>query len=80
MDSKRRNELRSVFGKSKAGLIFVTAFETRDAMRTFLPRISWRTEVWISEDPDHLIHFDGERFLGPYPDATPAGSSQTTSS
>jgi adenine-specific DNA-methyltransferase len=30
-----------------------------------------QSEVWIAEDPDHMIHFNGERFLGPYPDVTP---------
>ena len=25
----------------------------------------------IAEDPDHMIHFNGERFLGPYPDVMP---------
>ena len=28
--------------------------------------IAWETEVWVAESPDHLIHFNGERFLGPY--------------
>jgi adenine-specific DNA-methyltransferase len=46
----------------------VTAFPGRDVMRSFLSQISWETEVWVADDPDHLIHFDGERFLGPYPD------------
>jgi adenine-specific DNA-methyltransferase len=42
-------------------------------MRSFLDSISWETEVWIADGPDHMMHFDGERFLGPYPDvATPA--------
>jgi hypothetical protein len=68
VDSKRRNELKDLFKGCKAGLVFVTAFETRRAMQSFLPLISWETEVWIAEDPDHLIHFNGERFLGPYPD------------
>lgn len=40
-------------------------------MRSFLPHISWETEVWIAEAPDHLIHFNGKRFLGPYPDVMP---------
>ena len=31
-------------------------------------QISWETEVWIAEDPGHVVHFNGERFLGPYPD------------
>jgi hypothetical protein len=43
-------------------------------MRRFLSQISWETEVWVADDPDHLIHFDGERFLGPYPDVLPERS------
>ena len=68
VDWKRRNELKELFKGCKAGLIVVTAFETRRSMQGFLPQISWETEVWVAEAPDHLIHFDGQRFLGPYPD------------
>ena len=25
-----------------------------------------QTEVWIAENPDHLIHYNGEKFLGPF--------------
>jgi hypothetical protein len=71
VDGKRRLELKRLFKGSSAGLVFVTAFETRAALRSFLGQISWESEVWIAEDPDHLIHFDGERFLGPYPDVMP---------
>ena len=71
VDGKRRKELKDLFACCKAGLVFVTAFSTRDAMRSFLTQLSWETEVWIAEDPDHLIHFNGERFLGPYPDVLP---------
>jgi len=71
VDWKRRNELKELFKGCKAGLVFVTAFETRRSMQTFLPLISWETEVWVAEAPDHLIHFDGERFLGPYLDVMP---------
>jgi len=70
VDGKRRKELKELFGRCTAGLIFVTAFETRRAMRSFLSHISWETEVWVAESPEHLVHFDGERFLGPYPDVT----------
>lgn len=28
--------------------------------------LAWETEVWIATEPDHMIHRDGERFLGPY--------------
>ena len=66
IDQKRHNELRQLFSGGGAGLVFVTAFETRQAMSKHIGDISWETEVWIAESPDHLIHFDGERFLGPY--------------
>lgn len=72
VDGKRRSELKQLFKGSSAGLVFVTAFETRKAMQSFLGQISWESEVWIAEAPDHLIHFNGERFLGPYPDAMPS--------
>lgn len=71
VDAKRRVELKALFQACKAGLVFVTAFATRADMRSFLTQISWGTEVWLAEDPDHMIHFDGERFLGPYPDVLP---------
>jgi len=71
VDGKRRKELKGLFAGCKAGLVFVTAFASREAMRSFLAQISWETEVWVAEDPSHLIHFNGERFLGPYPDVVP---------
>lgn len=71
VDKKRRKELKDLFAGCRAGLVFVTAFTTREVMRSFLTQISWETEVWVAEDPEHLIHFDGERFLGPYPDVLP---------
>ena len=63
---KRREELRDLFSTSSAGLVFVTAFENRRTLAKYVADISWETEVWVAEDPTHLIHFDGERFLGPY--------------
>ncbi len=68
VDGKCRKELKTLFKGCKAGLVFVTAFLNREAMRSFLSQISWASEVWVADDPDHMIHFDGERFLGPYPD------------
>jgi len=62
----RHNQLKDLFAGSQAGLVFVTAFLDRKAMREYLPDIDWETEVWVADAPDHLIHFNGERFLGPY--------------
>ncbi|MBX3745566.1 MAG: hypothetical protein KF833_09685 [Verrucomicrobiae bacterium] len=69
---KRRKELKVLFAGCRAGLVFVTAFENRRRMQSFLSQIAWESEVWIAEDPDHMIHFNGERFLGPYPDVNPS--------
>lgn len=71
IDGKRRKELKDLFAGCKAGLVFVTAFESRLTMQTFVSHIAWESNVWIAEDPDHMIHFNGERFLGPYEDAFP---------
>ena len=71
VDDKRRKELKDLFAGSKAYLVFVTAFENRRTMQTFVSHIAWESEVWIANDPDHMIHFNGERFLGPYPDVLP---------
>jgi hypothetical protein len=27
--------------------------------------IAWETEIWIAEMPSHMIHFNGDKFLGP---------------
>ncbi|MFZ4440868.1 MAG: BsuBI/PstI family type II restriction endonuclease [Syntrophales bacterium] len=66
VNPKRRQELKELFAGSKAGLVFVTAFHNRHKMMKYLDEISWETEVWVAESPTHLIHFNGERFLGPY--------------
>ncbi|MEA5567351.1 BsuBI/PstI family type II restriction endonuclease [Anabaena sp. UHCC 0399] len=63
---KRRNELKQLFQSSNKGLVFVTAFPSRKEMTRYLAEISWETEVWVADQPDHMIHFNGERFLGPY--------------
>ncbi|HZU36011.1 MAG TPA: BsuBI/PstI family type II restriction endonuclease [Gemmataceae bacterium] len=68
VNPKRREELKRLFGRSRAGLVFVTAFLDRRTMVQYLGDISWETEVWVAESPTHLIHFNGERFLGPYPE------------
>ena len=66
VDAKRRGELEKLFQDARPGLVYVTAFLTRSSMAKYLGDISWETEVWVREAETHLIHFNGERFLGPY--------------
>jgi hypothetical protein len=68
INPKRRDELKRLFAGCRLGLVYVTAFLDRKTMVQYLNDISWETEVWVADAPTHLIHFNGERFLGPYPD------------
>ena len=64
MSPKRHMELEEMFAGCRAKLIFVTAFPTFREFRKHMLKIAWETEVWIAEEPDHMIHYDGEKFLG----------------
>lgn len=66
VDGKRHSELNRLFAGASAGLVFVTAFPTRAVMARYLADIAWETEVWVADSPSHLIHFNGDRFLGPH--------------
>ncbi|HEA28606.1 MAG TPA: restriction endonuclease [Leeuwenhoekiella sp.] len=61
-------QLEKLTKKCKADIVYVTAFLTRSKFRQFMAKIAWETEVWIADNPDHLIHFNGDKFLGPYKD------------
>jgi type II restriction enzyme len=65
MTPKRLIELNALLRQCNAEKIFVTAFPSFAEFRKQLRNIAWETEVWIAEVPEHLIHFDGDRFLGP---------------
>lgn len=67
MDEARREKLAAQFTSCGKGLVFFSAFADRDAFSRFAESIAWETEVWIADEPDHMIHYNGERFLGPYP-------------
>lgn len=66
IDPKRHEELMILFADSSAALVYVTAFPSRQALKRHLADIAWETEVWVADAPSHLIHFDGDKFLGPY--------------
>lgn len=59
-------QLKKLTEKCTAEIIYVTAFLDKSTFRKFIADIAWETEVWIANNPDHLIHFNGDKFLGPY--------------
>jgi hypothetical protein len=62
----RHSKILEQLADFKPGIVFVTAFEDRTKFRAHAADIAWETEVWISKDPDHLIHFNGDKFMGPH--------------
>lgn len=62
----RHMKLRELTDKCTAGIVYVSAFENMKMFSKFSKEISWETEAWVADNPDHMIHFNGERFLGPY--------------
>lgn len=65
MDPKRIQEISAMTQGVHSGKIFVTAFLDFATYKTFANQLAWETEVWIAEMPDHMIHLNGDKFLGP---------------
>jgi type II restriction enzyme len=59
-------ELKELTKKCTAEIIYVTAFLDKKEFKKWILEIAWETEVWIADNPDHLIHFNGHKFLEPY--------------
>ncbi len=65
MSPKRIIELEEFLKDCTVGKIFVSAFPDFSEFKKHTNNIAWDTEVWIMEFPEHMIHFNGDRFLGP---------------
>lgn len=65
MDPKRIMEITEMTQNVRAGKIFVTAFLDFQTYKKFAEKLAWETEVWLAEMPDHMIHLNGNMFLGP---------------
>lgn len=62
---KRIVELEAFLKDCKVGKVYVTAFPDITEFKKHSNAIAWETEVWLMEVPDHMIHFNGDRFMGP---------------
>jgi adenine-specific DNA-methyltransferase len=67
VSAKRHAELESMLDACPAKRVYVTAFMNFAAFKKYASEIVWESEVWIAGFPDHMIHFNGDKFLGPYP-------------
>lgn len=65
MNPKRIDEISTMTSNVKSGKIFITAFLDFKTYKKFSEDLAWETEVWIAEMPDHMIHLNGDKFIGP---------------
>ncbi|WP_373221420.1 BsuBI/PstI family type II restriction endonuclease [Mediterraneibacter gnavus] len=65
MDPKRILEIEDMTKNVTAGKIYVTAFLDFKTYKKFSEELAWETEVWIAELPEHMIHLNGDKFMGP---------------
>ncbi len=66
MNETRVLELKKMLKDCTSELIFITGFLTRSDFKKWMLEVAWETEVWIADNPDHLVHFNGHKFLGAY--------------
>lgn len=59
------NEIKEMTVNVNAGKVYVTAFLDLNTYKKFVTDLAWDTEVWIAENPDHMIHLNGDKFMGP---------------
>lgn len=62
---KRLLELECMTEKCTYGKVYVTAFPGVAEFKRYATDIAWETEVWMADTPKHMIHFNGDRFIGP---------------
>ena len=65
MSPERVLDIRRMCTRKDIGAVYVTAFENFTVFRRFADKLAWDTEVWIADAPDHMIHLNGDRFMGP---------------
>ena len=68
MNPKRIIEITNMTKNVKSGKIYITAFLDKAVFKKFVADLAWETEVWIADNPEHMIHLNGDKFMGPHPE------------
>lgn len=66
LSPKRQIELEEALKYSGAKRIYISAFPDFHEFKRHSDNIAWDTEVWIENNPDHMIHFNGPKFFTVY--------------
>jgi hypothetical protein len=64
MSVKRMREIEAMLIKCTVRKVYITAFPDRKTYKKFIDQLAWGTEVWLADNPDHMIHLNGDRFIG----------------
>jgi hypothetical protein len=68
LSPKRQIELEETLKYCEAKRIYISAFPDFREFKRHIDNIAWETEVWIENNPDHMIHFNGPKFFTVYGD------------
>ena len=66
MEAKRIKEIQEMTADVTSGKVYITAFPDFKTYKKFASMLAWETEVWIAEMPEHMIHLNGDKFIGPH--------------
>lgn len=62
MTLEPRDALLRMFQGRPSDVVFVNAFLNRKEFQRLVRAAPWGTVAWFAEEPDHMIHFNGDRF------------------
>lgn len=65
ISAERRVQLAEWSQNCPAGNVYVTGYPDKATYHKYAADMAWETEVWLADAPQHLIHFNGDRFMGP---------------
>lgn len=65
VSEQRKSDIEAMTAGVDAGNIYITAFPNFATFKKFASDLAWETEVWIADMPTHMIHLNGDRFIGP---------------
>lgn len=66
LSPKRQIELEETLSLCSVKKVYISAFPDFREFKRHIDNIAWETEVWIENNPDHMIHFNGPKFFTLY--------------
>jgi adenine-specific DNA-methyltransferase len=58
-------QLQELLKNNTSHKIYISAFPDFKTFLKYAKDIAWDTDIWIAERPEHMIHYNGNKFLKP---------------